>query len=147
MMKAIFIKDVRAGDILLLPHRGRMEVARVTNDHCFAATHLNWSLIQLVYTDGTDSLQDGDDTAILVHHPYPEGKTNRDMLGSIAVLAHEVHTLRGYAVGIEATRSTAPELERAIHNLQGTIEAYELGKPLEEKPRRNESLVDRHMIP
>jgi len=130
MMKAICFKDVRPGDVVCEEMGEPHEILKVQGpiDQIYP--------IVVLYIKDAGILQNKPDAIIgLLHRPWPEGKTEKDMLNEVVELA----------LGICLPYPDPQDI--ALDKLHKASEEYELGKPLEEKPRRNESLVDRHMIP
>ena len=118
MMKAIFAKHVKEGDVILIPGGKRISVAY---------TDQRGATVRVGTADGQADFGEYDIIG-LGHRPWPEEKTNSDMLQAIAAAVFEVYSLRGYTIGLTATQRTAPEFQRAVDKLREAIQAYELGK-------------------
>ncbi len=137
MIKAIFARDIMPGDVIDLNNKTRVTVrGTLTGEHVAEA-----EIFIHVFTEpsGQQHLFRPGSIIGLVHRPWLEGKTNSDMLQAIATAAFEVHSLRGYTIGLTAIQRTPPELQKAIDKLREAIEAYELGK----KPLHSEYLFSK----
>jgi hypothetical protein len=119
-MKAIRAADVHVGDVLM---GGKVRAVRINADRTF-----------IDYEDGGCGLGLSDSTLILLHRPWPEGKTANDMLAAVEACARrlaeaiaEARAISEGQVGIEHDHRENPQ--DVLAELRGAIDAYELGMP------------------
>ena len=117
-MKSIPFKDVKPGDVVLRYADG--EPRKVERAQGTVLVFKNNEAI-----NGTPNQLIG-----LVHRPWPEGKTEEEMLDAVINAAHRPGVFHSYR----------------LSELRAALDAYELGELLYEEPQ-NESLRDRHMSP
>lgn len=146
-VRAIRIANIRRGDwVLFADETGAVPVSSCEMEFM----HSDDRIIVL-----------GDDLVIselrgrivgLVHRPWPEGVTERDILHRVFFAMSPVATAWMQKNDMD---EACKQLQKAALAIHETLTAYLLGLPLEaakdqqsekELPR-NESLVDRHMMP
>ena len=116
MMKAICFEDVRPGDV----------VCRKVGRSCTvgALSIEQDPYIQLFTREEGFVMGRPGELIGLLHRPWPEGKTEGDMWREVMVLVSDL-----YGQNLPSLRALGLATQ-----LREAIEAYELGKPLEEPP-------------
>lgn len=128
-------QDIRPGDVVCEKEGEYYEIERCGS---LLITHPN---IHLYIKDkGLANLYGHPDQIIgLLYRPWPEGKTEMDMLRNISFQAFWTYELKvkmnePWVHGGELPKKASPELDEAITKLHELIEVYELGKPLDKAP-------------
>jgi hypothetical protein len=116
-VKAIRARDIRVGDV---QEDGRKVVS--------VSTVRDWTTLKF---EGGQACSCSSDTLLeIIYRPYPEGKTEADMLGDVRCLTGCVYSLCE-AFRLEPTPRRYVRLTQHITELRETLEALELGKPID----------------
>jgi len=145
-VKDIRFGDVRVGDSVSNYADSSVVIRDITGPYP------SYNMVELHHSGGT--IPGGPDSLIgLVRRPWPEGKSEADMLQIVVSAirdATRVGTLppgKTFDLTIHQCRIELDPFRDgdALRTVREAIENWELGKPIE--LQRNESLVDRHMAP
>jgi hypothetical protein len=138
MLRAIYAIEVQRGDVVQHNMYMPRAIARVSQEK--NARHLE--VIKL--TDQSNDTVSFDPYDVLILHHRPSEQSEHQLLATLDAAAERVRqVLREDEDQHILDHLADPDV--AIAALREAIDAYELSKSPE--PTRNESLVDRHMIP
>lgn len=139
MLKAIYARDVRKGDVVRTAVRWYGVYVTMTVEQVLPCRHgaLTIQLLSPERTGKEDFFQE-DDVLILLRRPWPEGKTVGEMFAEVekalrrCVQAELENDGRGFGTYVILSKYNGG-MDDALRSLREAIEAYELGKPLEVK--------------
>ena len=135
-MKAIVATEIRAGDTVRIREKVVLAVQATELKNTF--TYEYHPKVRIIPRLGESVEVDADAIVELLRRPWPEGENESDMLDLVERLTERFSLAR---------ELSQQDVQKVATALREAIEAYELGKPLLEKPGQNESLIDRHMMP
>ena len=129
-MKAIFLKDVKAGDVIQIDDKTRITVRKTLDTQDYDSDKV---FVHVVSEDLSQYVLRSSTIVALLRRPWPKDQTELDM---IEIIERRCRAFQGHC---EHRRGS---LQTLLRKLGDAIQDYRLGEP----SKVNKSLVDRHMM-